>query len=1488
MTPGSRRRLPAWSPIAALAATCYLPLLLTHRGQVGADTKSYLYLDPDRLLGRAWSMWDPNVGLGTVPHQNIGYLWPMGPWFWTFEHLGVPDWVAQRLWLGSILFLAGLGVRYLLRSLGQSGPGVVVAMFVYALSPYVLTLGARISALLLPFTALGWLVGLVVRAGRERSWRHPALFALAVPTFGSTNATALLLVGLAPALWLVHATFTLRELRVRDALAVTARIGVLTVGTSLWWIVGLWCQGSFGIDVLRYTETARTVADASSAPELLRGLGYWYFYGDDKLGPWIEPSSAYTQNPLLIGVTYAIPVLGLLAAGLVRWKHRSYFVGLVVLGLVVAIGAHPWDDPAPVGAGVKAFLQSQAGLAMRSLPRAVPLLTLGLAVLLGSAVTALGRVRPALARPSTAGLVALAIVALPPLWLGQMVADNLQRDEELPGYWLDAAAAIDGRGRDGEGWRSRVLEVPGADFASYRWGNTVDPITPGITDRPYVARELIPYGTPASADLLNALDHQMQESVLDPEAVAPIARLMGAGDLVLRADLAYERYNLVRPRQLFALLEAAPGLGEVQGFGGTDPNVPDPRLPLVDELELGADPALPEPPQVGLFPVEGDPSIVAAKPESTLVLVAGNGDGLVAAAAAGLIDGDELVRYSASYAAEGGDGVDALVEAAEGGTPLIVTDTNRRAGRRWGSVHETDGATEEADEDALELDLSDNRLPLFPGTGSDVQTVAVQADDLDVRASSYGNTVTYTPEDRATRAFDDDLASGWYTSAFAEAAGERIVATYATPRTTDSVQLLQASHGIQNRWITRVRLRFDGGEPLDVDLGDASRTAPGQEITFPERTFSELDVEILATDPGRRDTYDDLSGVGFADIRLGDGDVRVDEAVRPPVDLLDALGEGSLDNPLAIVLTRMRSRPSASLRSDEEPTLVRDLVLPDGREFAVVGTARLSAGTSDATIDRLLGRPTVEEGGVEPSSTRRLPGDASAGASAAIDGDPTTHWSPGFLGQDGEATTYRVAEPVSFDHLDLQVVADGRHTVPTRLRIVADGREAAVVDLPEIPDRAGKDATTSLRVELPATVTGRTIEVQVAGSREVRTNDWISKQPVVMPVGIAEWGIPGLAVEPLAEAFDSGCRDDLLSLDGEPVPVRVTGTTAAAMAGEALDLQLCGDEPLALPAGTSRLRSGDGAETGLQVDRLALRSAPGGGPDPGTGPLVADVEPVRTTVLSRDRWRSTIDVGPRSEPTWLVIGQSHNAGWSASVDGEDLGEPQLVDGYSSGFLLPAGDEPITVEVEWSPQRVVLAGLWLSLLAALGCLVLALRPWRHLARWRAAGPAPVVPVDPRPAPLDLGRLRRTPGAAVPWPTTVGVALLAAAVGWACAGIPVAVGLAAVAVAGLRSERAAPLLTAGPAALLAASAAFIGLSQVRHRLRSGFRWPEHFEEVHPVAYGGVLLLGLAVVVEALRLRARNAHGSPARADGGRDRDRPDRGDDHQRAKRGDEST
>ena len=93
--------------------------------------------------------------------------------------------------------------------------------------------------------------------------------------------------------------------------------------TSLWWIAGLWAEGKYGLPVTRYTETYKTVAEVSSAPEVLRGLGYWFFYGDDKLGPWTAPSATYTTNLAAVSLSYLIPMLAIVAAALVRWRYRA-------------------------------------------------------------------------------------------------------------------------------------------------------------------------------------------------------------------------------------------------------------------------------------------------------------------------------------------------------------------------------------------------------------------------------------------------------------------------------------------------------------------------------------------------------------------------------------------------------------------------------------------------------------------------------------------------------------------------------------------------------------------------------------------------------------------------------------------------------------------------------------------------------------------------------------------------------------------------------------------------------------------------------------------------------------------------------------------------------------------------------------------------------------------------------------------------------------
>ena len=108
-------------------------------------------------------------------------------------------------------------------------------------------------------------------------------------------------------------------------------------------------------------------------------------------------------------------------------------------------------------------------------------------------------------------------------------------------------------------------------------------------------------------------------------------------------------------------------------------------------------------------------------------------------------------------------------------------------------------------------------------------------------------------------------------------------------------------------------------------------------------------------------------------------------------------------------------------------------------------------------IDGLLGR-TGTPGAVtvvSSASSGRLPGDLRAGAAAAVDGDPTTSWSPGLGVQPGTWVQYQLSGPLTFDHLDLQVVADGKHSVPTSITVTTPAG-SRTVPLPPIPAGTGR------------------------------------------------------------------------------------------------------------------------------------------------------------------------------------------------------------------------------------------------------------------------------------------------------------------------------------------------------------------------------------------------------------------------------------------------
>jgi hypothetical protein len=924
-----------------LAAVCYVPLLLTAGGRVAADTRQAVYLDPGRFLSDALSMWDPSRDLGTVTHQNIVLVWPMGVYYWLAHALGVPIWLAQRVWLGSILFLAGAGVLYLARTIhwGTDGrralitAGPIVAAFVYAMSPYVLQYATRTSVLLLPWTALPWLIGLTARALETRGWRHPALFALVTLSI-AVNATALVLALLGPALWVVWSVWGTRTVTGRDAAKAVGRIGAITAVTSLWWVVALLIEGKFGLPLLNYTETIEQVASTSVATEVLRGLGYWVPYLQQHNYPEVTGAHVYLDNLPVLALQFAVLLLVFVGIVSMRWRHRVYFGALVVVGVAVGIGAYPTNDPSPLSSFFVDFARSSSiGLVLRSTTRAAPIALLGLACLAGAGVDALVR---RLRRTGFAigGALVLVVVLLAPSIAGADLVDPLySRAEQLPKYWTDAIAAA-----DHDAGAGRMLEIPGTRFAAYRWGNTYEPITAGLAKTPTAWREQIPYGGAGSADMLVALDNRIQEGLLSPDALAPVARLLGVSELLVRNDLQYERYDTVAPDRVWSLVDPPPpGLGSPVGFGPVGVNRPDPAYARDDEPK----PADPDAtyPALALVPVTKSRGLVQMVPVSNTVVLDGNADGIVDAAAGGAIDGTAPVLYAATAASD----PTSLQRALDAGARIVLTDTNRRRVRRWRSISDTTGITLRADQDPAADDGGpggEATLDVFPDAGSNWQTVALQQ-GAEVSATRYGNPLTFEPAFRPAAALDGDPDTAWQVGPTIGGVGDRLTVRLDHPVRADQLTIT-GTH--DHTVLTAVDVRLDDGPPIRVELGPESRTATGQVVHFPRQPFSKVSVEIAATQTA---AGTNPSEVGIAE--LGIPGVTFDQSVRLPTALVAKLGTRSEQVPLSIVLTRQRGDTTKPGGFEEERDIARTFTLPTARDFSITGDARPAVGTGGST-----------------------------------------------------------------------------------------------------------------------------------------------------------------------------------------------------------------------------------------------------------------------------------------------------------------------------------------------------------------------------------------------------------------------------------------------------------------------------------------------------------------------------------------------------------
>ncbi|HEY6474706.1 MAG TPA: hypothetical protein VIY26_17555, partial [Acidimicrobiales bacterium] len=887
------------------------------------------------------------------------------------------------------------------------------------------------------------------------------------------------------------------------------------------------------------------------------------------------------------------------------------------------------------------------------------------------------------------------------------------------------------------------------------------------------------------------------------------------------------------------------------------------------------------------YTVANPRSILRAESDDGAIVMAGDATGVNNLAGLGLLNTDSAIYYAGTLANHAGQ----LDQLASQGAQLVVTDTNRKQAFRWDTLTANAGYTETPDENPAKSDLSDSPVELFPGTGITSKTYASYVGAVNVSASSYGNSVSYTPEDQAYSAIDNNFDTAWITGTFVpNPAGQWWQAQLTTPVTTDHITVVQPQRGDRARWVSSVTLTFDGKDPIRYQLTPASHLTSGQTLTFPTHTFTTMRVTLNGTTDNTAPPLS-ASAVGFSEIEIPG--VSVHQVIQMPTQMLTSLGAASQSNRLSVVMTRQRTSQYPP-RSDPETTISRSFTLPTARTFSLAGSASMSALIPDDEIDRLVGRSTSGATGVRDAySSGRLPGDLNATASATVDGNSSTAWQPG-LGTPaliGSSLTYDLTKPQALSHLNLQVIADGRHSVPTALTITS-GTQVRQVTLPPIADSPVPGATITVPLSFPA-ITGSHFIVTFTAIRPEYAANYYSAGPLALPMGIAEIGFPGgVTSAPTPAQLPGNCVSNLLTIDGQPIDVSIVGSTSSALDGGEVQVVPCGPDAagIKLSAGTHVVESAVGHNppcastpttcTGWNLDQLALDSAPGGtaGPAaaptaPGTPSLPATQPGAAPTVTQTSSHidTQTASVTGATQPFEFVLGQSNNKGWKAvatpgpgAAPGSravDLGTSQLVDSFANGWQVTAADlhelggPNFTVTLSWTPQRLVWAALAISAVTLVLCLILGFLPVRS-RRWlrsklprRLRGPggpdAPERPSDPFDAPAltlpysipAIGTKRRGwarfPRALVLGALTGAVALLVAAP-WAALVVAVLVAV------GLVFPWARAAATIGGIAFIVAGCLNVVQGQRVHHYLPGSNWAGSFVHAGNLIWVGIVLL------------------------------------------------
>ncbi len=1103
----------------------------TRPGNILADTKIDLALNPIGFLHRALQLWDP-AQFGQLQNQAFGYFFPMGPFFALGKLIALPGWVVQRLWLAVISVVAFLGTVRLSRRLGIGTPGArIVAGLAYALSPRALTLLGVNSGELLPAAMLPLILIPLVRLmrhghelDRRGRLRAVAQSAAAVALCGGMNAASIIAV---LSLAMIYILTGERGWSRWRTLAWWAPAVVLA---TCWWSVPLLLLGKYGVSILPYSESAQITTSVTSLSGMLRGTDDWDAYLVVNGTAW-WPVGYYLSTASLAAIaTGVVAGLGLSGFFSRRIPERRFLLCAVLAGLVIIGSGYISGLGNPLAASVDHLINGPLA-PLRNIRKFDPLIRLPIALGLAHLLASVRRPRPRVMVRIVAA-AGLAIIAVPAYTGGVSQTGDFAA---VPAYWESATNWLTAHAGN-----QAVLELPGARFGQYLWGSPLDDVLQPLFEGDWASDQLSAIGSVGNTRLLDAIERQVDAGAGSAGLAQLLAR-MGVKYVLVRNDLIRSDLYGAWPARIADALLTSPGLHEVAHFGKSlvGNKKPDDAVSNFDS---------PYPP-IEILQVGGAEPVASVVPAAGTIRVYGGPESLLTLAGLGALKGRPVLLNSDS------PGIAASQD--------VITDSLRRVQRNFGEIRLDYTQTLTAKAPLSSLEAANDYLE--PSWLPD-ESVAEYHGIASVTASSSISDITALPGQSATgglpfAAVDGNPATSWESGGLGGPVHQWLQVDFDYPVNPGVIHVAFDDNVYVGPPVSRVTVQTSAGMVSDP----VRQTSRSQALAVPPGASGWLRITVAAagSDPFS------LAGTQVGIRGISVPGVTASRTIMAPA-VRTAVGA-----PASVLLAKAEPQPSGCMRTSLRWVCSPSLVKPTEEQYGFdegftspAGYAASLTGQAIMTDTRLITRyawPGRDQPHVTASSA--YTSDAEDMAAAAFDGSMSTSWISGPTNQ----------------HPVLKIRWRGVKTI----------RDLEVVQPPG-GNTLAQVSVTDPAGELTGGFIGRGDKLTF-GRPLRTDEVTLTFSPANLPLQISEVVIPGvhaLRARPAAPVRLRCGLGPTISLDGRRIPTSAAGTVADLLYGRPMSITAC--SRAAVRAGQDVVEEPAADPTGWDVQSV-LVSPPGRG-----------------------------------------------------------------------------------------------------------------------------------------------------------------------------------------------------------------------------------------------------------------------------------------------------